>query len=285
MSLSEGLHFISTEEYDADPAPEPSLRSSDARLLLQKTPLHLYHKHPRLGGTLTEKSDPKFDIGLAAHTMMTGQGIIGVLPGDFKDYRKKEAQKIRDDHRERGHIPMLESQYARVEAMVHSGREQLKRTEECKEAFTRGKGEATLIWQDMGVWCRCRLDWLPDNRNSPYPDYKTTEIASPEAWARYAFRSGMDVQAAMYRRGVRRVLEVADPQWRWIVQEVEPPFPLAVVAMTPYALDLADRRFESALNIYGECMGSKSWPAYPQKTCYVDPPAWLEAEWMEMERE
>ena len=71
--------------------------------------------------------------------------------------------------------------------------------------------------------------------------------------------------------------------FRFIVQEAKEPYALSVIALSPSAIDLAESKVDRALAIWGQCLREKRWPGYPNRTCYVDPPAWHEAQYLERE--
>ena len=104
--------------------------------------------------------------------------------------------------REAGHIPLLESEWAQVSAMVKAARAQLHETD-AKEAFRKGfgEGEQTILWQEGAVWCRIRPDWLQNQRGRRVIyDYKTTGAsAEPASWSgRAMLEIGGDIQSELY---------------------------------------------------------------------------------------
>src|SRR4029077_5767017 len=97
--LKQGIHFdVPASTYFADPCEGPSLTQSIAKILLEQSPLHAWHAHPRLGGKPDEPEayDSAKAIGNAAHKLMIGRGKeIMVL--EFDTFRTKDSQQIRDD--------------------------------------------------------------------------------------------------------------------------------------------------------------------------------------------
>lgn len=283
--LTEGIHDISADEYHRDPCEQPSLSSSIARVLLNQTPRHAYFGHPRLNPGFEPEHDPKFDIGTAAHALMLGDvQNFAIFPGDtWNAHKSKAAMAAKRDAREAGKIPLLEDQFRRVQTMVEIGRVQL--AERRDDAFTDGKPEQTVVWQEGGLWFRIRLDWLHDSvlrerfgpaRNWNFDDYKTTTTADPSAWARIAVSIGHDIQAAFYRRGIRALGLAKDPVMRFVVQETEPPYALCVMRMSDAMLELADRQVERAIAIWRKCLATNDWPGYPPYTVEIEAPGWHE---------
>ncbi len=272
-----GIYEIPADLYHSDPCPEPSLSNSVAKALLTKTPRHAWCAHPRLNPAFAAEESEKFDLGKAGHSLMLHDpNTFEII--DAADWRTKEAKAKRDDARNSGKIPLLKEQWDRVEMMVRSGRRQLEAHKEASDAFTNGKPEMTMIWKEGDIWCRARLDWLP-NSGDLFDDYKTTAAsADPDQWQRLLFNLGYDMQAAFYCRGLKALGISKKPTFRYIVQEVDEPFALCVMALAPSAMDLADHKVARALEIWRSCLKANQWPGYPDQTCYVEAPAWHEAQ-------
>src|SRR3979411_2799004 len=74
--LPVGLHFdVQAADYHADPCERPSLSSSIAKILIEKTPRHAWTAHPWLNPNFVPKQDSKFDLGSAVHELMLGKGV------------------------------------------------------------------------------------------------------------------------------------------------------------------------------------------------------------------
>lgn len=274
-----GVYDISAEEYHADPCPEPSLSNSIAKLLVTRTPRHAWAAHPRLNPGFERQDAEKFDLGSAAHSLMLHDPQAFEII-DAADWRTKEAKAARERARDAGKIPLLTEQWERTQMMVRSARRQLDTHQEAADAFTNGAPEKTLIWQEGDVWCRARLDWLP-NAGAIFDDYKTTAAsADPDAWVRILYGIGFDMQAAFYRRGIKALKLARDPEFRFIVQELDEPFALCAIGLAPSALDLADHKVARALDIWNTCRKANVWPGYPDHTCYIEAPPWHEAQFL-----
>lgn len=289
MITQPGVYDISAEEYHADPCPEPSLSATVAKLLgPPETPRHAHWKHPRLNRHFTPDEEQKFDIGKAAHALILNDALaFAVL--DFKDYKKDAAKAERDAARAAGKIPLLADQFVRVHAMVVAARDQLLAHKDARGAFTNGKPEQTLIWQEDGIWCRARLDYRYDEgehfENEFFDDYKTTEAsADADVFSHRTIISvGHDVQAAFYLRGIKALGLAKNPKWRWIVQETYEPHALNVIAPMPGMIELADRKVSKAIATFRDCLAADHWPGHPNRTCYVDVPGYHETQYLERE--
>lgn len=275
-----GQYNIPDSAYHADPVIEPSLSASMAKILLGKSARHAWHTHPRLNPAAEQIQRTDFDIGTAAHALILND-VQGIEIIDADSYRTKAAKEARDAAYEAGKTPLRRQDYAAVKAMVDAARMQLDAHEDARDAFRPGYGipEQTLIWQEGPVWCRCKLDWVP-NTGFFFFDYKTTSgSASPVQWERGLYDRDYDIQAAFYRRGIRAVLGVADPFFMFVVQETEAPYCLSVLGLPPAAIDMADEKVSMALARWHWCLTHDKWPGYPARTAYVPPPAYQLARW------
>lgn len=277
-----GAYDLKPEVYHADPCPTPSLSSSIAKIMLDQSPRHAWTEHPRLNPGYEPENRQMFDIGQAAHTLMLKDDrALQII--DAPDYRTKAAQDARASAYLADRIPVLAKQLESLAAMARSCREQLDH-HEARDAFTDGKPEQTLVWREGNVWCRCMLDWLPDDRKRAYDDYKSTNgSASPDFWQRNLFALQYDVQMAFYRRGIRAVFGVDNPTFRLCIQETSAPYALSVMALDPHALDFANKKVVEAIHLWSACIERNEWPGYSNRIAYVSPPPYNEAAWLERE--
>jgi hypothetical protein len=275
---------VSAEQYHADAlTDEPTLSATTARILCTQTPAHAREQHPRLNPNYRRLEEQKFDIGNAAHRLLLeGEDCIHIVAAP--DWRSNFAKEQRDFGREYGRIPLLESQWLELEAMVAALRAQFAHLEADPPVFTDGKPEQVIVWDEQGVKCRARLDWLRDDL-TVIEDLKTTgKSADPRKWGQHTlFGMGYDVQAAMYRRAVRSL--GGDPEFRFVVAEVTPPFLCSVVTLDHDAWGFADAKVDQALTVWKRCLASGEWPGYDRRVAYAQMPGWAAAAWMERETE
>jgi hypothetical protein len=277
--MKPGIYTMSASAYHADPCPDPSLSSSIAKLLCHSSPAHTRQAHPRLNTAAVDEEAECFDVGTAAHAIVL-EGTAAVEVIDAKDWRTNQAKDARDAARKAGKIPLLAKVWADVQAMVAATRAQLDAHYDGRHMFKDGTAEQTILWQEDGVWCRARLDWL---RAGSIDDYKTTSAsANPEVLSRTLFGNGWDIQAAFYLRGLKAVLGI-DATFRFACQETYAPYALSVVALGPDAMMLAEKKVLYAIELWRECLASNRWPAYPTQTAYASLPTWIESAWLEKE--
>jgi hypothetical protein len=280
-----GIYDLPAAAYHADPCPEPSLSCSIANLLCHASPAHARQAHPRLNPDAVDEKREEFDLGTIAHALLLEGSADRIAIVDAKDFRTKAAQEARDAAYAAGQLPILAARWVDVQAMVVAARAQLdQHADGGRWMFTGGKPEQTVIWQEDGLWCRARLDWLRhSSAGVAIDDYKTTSgSANPEAWSRAMFDRGADLQAAWYRRAVAALTE-QDAPFRYAVQETFPPYALSVISLGPDALLLAEKKVLYALDVWRSCLASNTWPGYPRQTAYAGLPPWEEARWLERE--
>ncbi len=275
-----GVYDLPDEVYHADPCPEPSLSSSIVKRLDTRTPRHAWLAHPRLNPDFEPDHDPGFDLGSAAHDyLLRGGDAIEVIDG-FDDWRKGAAKTARDAARAAGRVPLLRHQFDQVRSMAGAAKAQLARHKEASDAFLLGKPEQTLIWSEAdgaggSIWCRAKLDWQPIAGNVFY-DFKSTTSAAAGDFERVVFGVGHHLQHAFYRRGISAVLDVRRPIFRFVVQEIEPPYALNVFDLSPEAAQLAESRVNKAMHTWAWCMRHRAWPGYVGRVAHLGAPVWMQ---------
>jgi hypothetical protein len=202
-----GIYEMTSEEYHADPCPEPSLSCTGIKRLLED----------RFGGCpanfkyLLDHPQPfkqAWNFGKAAHRVLLGKGEEIVI-SPYDEFRTKEAKAFRDETRASGKTLMKASEMVHVEAMATAARVNPK----IDAAFSNGQAELVIVWYDdvYKVWCRAMLDYW--NPAGLVPDYKSCLSANYFEFKRAVWRYGYDIQSAFYREGVKAWLEKRPPRW------------------------------------------------------------------------
>jgi hypothetical protein len=266
----------SPAEYLSDPAPEPSLSSSIAKVLCEQSPAHARLVHPRLGGKPSE-STPATDHGTLIHRLLLGKGAT-IVSVDAADYRTKKARETRDEARSQGHVPVLSVVYS--EALVAA--------QAIKEAIGRsgvaldGDSEVPLLWQEWAphgeIYARAMLDHVTDrNGRLHIYDVKTCESAHPDACLRSAVRYGYDIQAHAYTRAA----ELAWPDYAgrvtftFLFCETEPPYAVLPATLDGIMRERGRRRWQYAVETWSCCLHTDTWPGYATEPVTLYSPDWL----------
>jgi len=279
--LGSGIHVIPLADYVADPAIEPSLSASVAHTLLTVSPLHAWFEHPRLNPDYQSVEARRFDIGTVAHAILLENDRTKIAVVEADDWRTLAARKCETEAREHGLIPVLKHQMVEIEAMVSVAHDAIGCSELASTIGVSGKAEQTLIWQENGIYLRCRPDWRSDDWRLVI-DYKTTATkAEPSSWSRGPLLGcGHDLQAAFVRQGVKALTGVR-PTVVFLVQEVDAPYAVSLVGLSPDFIEFADSKYLKAVALWKQCRETCNWPGYPTRIAYADLPGWAVTQWTE----
>jgi hypothetical protein len=266
--------------YHADPVPGGSLTQSGAKLLLPPSTPAKYDywvRHPR-------PTTETFDLGHAAHHMVLGIGpeLVDVGFDTWKPTGKGNVTYLNamiEEIRAREAIPLRSQDFDRVMAMAAALRAHPEAAALLDPA--RGRPEQaifwteTVHWQDRNrpeemheavIWRRCLIDWLPDapaQGRLIVPDYKTTDTAHQNTWARtHVNRWGYHMQDQWITEGLQRLLGV-EVAVIFILQEKDPPYLVSIAQLPGDAKEVGRARNWAALEIFAECRRTDRWPSYP----------------------
>lgn len=266
-----GIYDIPEHLYHADPVPGGSLSSSGARKLLPPScpaKFRYEREHP-------PAASPDMELGTAAHKLVLGVGQeIAVIAR--KDWRSGAARDEADAAREDGKLPLLTHQHEQVRAMAaaitaHPAAGRLF------DPWRGGSPEQSLFCpdKDTGVWCRARLDWMPDpgSRRPVICDYKTAKSANPDTFARSAADFGYHIQQAFYQM-TWQAITGTDAGFVFVVQEKEPPYLVTVCQLDDDSVRAGRLLTRRALEIYRDCTEAGVWPAFTDDIAYISLPYW-----------
>ena len=274
---------MTTAAYFGDPCPAPSLTQSIAKVLLDRSPLHAYGAHPRLGGEVDRHEDyvSAQAIGNAAHKLFLGRGKVIVVI-EAPDFRTKEARATRDAVSAEGKVPIRAKHHGRAQTMVKRAHEQL---EALGLAHPVGDSEAVVAWEEDGIWLRSMIDLLSPDRRTII-DLKTTGMScAPHSIGRMMNDAGWDVQAAMHERGLFATDASGAGRRRhlFIAQENEEPYALTVVQISEAVMTMGRKKLAVAMDIWRRCIEGDRWPGYPPEIVVPELPTWAETSWLERE--
>lgn len=283
--LDAGIHIdMSTAEYFADPCRAPSMTQSIAKILLEKSPLHAWHAHPRLNPDWQPDDPTKFDVGNVAHKLMIGRGKDIVVLDAYDDWRTKAAKEVREAAQAVGKLAVLGKTFAKADRMVRAAREQLDlRRLGMLFQPDRGDGEVVLAWEGRRMWLRQMVDWLSTDRGM-FVDYKTTDMsAAPHGLGRMMVNAGWPIQAAMADWGLNSIVGFKRRRFLFVVQETEYPHCLSVVEMSEAAMTMGHKQINAAFDVWCRCVTANGWPGYPREIVVPEYPGYAEASWLERE--
>lgn len=266
------------DRYVRDDFPHPpSLNSGLANLLLTRSAAHARYHHPRLNPAWVPDDDRGYDLGSAAHGVLLENRELCVV--NFADYRSKQAQAVRDEAKVAGKLPVLVHQASDIGAMVTTAKAALAACSDLK-GIGNLLAEQTICWEDSGARLRCRPDWISEDWRVVL-SYKTTRAsAEPDAFLRTLLGAGYETQAAFEVAGVT-ALSGTEPKYIWVVQEVEAPFAVSLLGLSPALAALGAGKYRAAVQLWAHCMARDVWPSYPPRICWLDPPPWAIGNWNE----
>lgn len=294
--LDQDLHFdVPADVYHADPAPEPSLSSSLACTLLDKSPRHAWIAHPRLNPDFDASADeptrPK-EIGSAAHKLVLGRGAeVAVVPA--ADYRSQAAKGARAAAYSAGLIPILEPDMRLVQAMAQAAAEQIAETG-LADAFHGARSEVVAVWRDpAGPWCRAMFDKvLIGQRSATIFDLKCSATSISPAGTelgRKIVDMDYELRAAFYERGLAQIMPDLAGRIRFvhIWLEMDPPHGLVATVLDGTAMEIGRRKAAAAIGMWQVCKSRgtaiEHWPRYPGGVHRAEYPAFAESAWLERE--
>ena len=135
--------------------------------------------------------------------------------------------------------------------------------------------ETPLFSHIQGVPCKCLIDahgtdgvawWIAD--------LKTTDDASPEAFARKVANYHYDLQAELYSAILSRHHQIESrPYWLWIAVEKTAPYTCAVYNANEWR-ESGDAKLDQVLQSWKECTASGEWPQPWQGINQLPKPKW-----------
>jgi hypothetical protein len=220
--IESGIYYdLDMEKYHADPALS---RSDIVRLNL--SPM-LFKEH-------VDKDKPEYRIGRALHGLVL-QNIPLII--NESDGRSKAGKIFQADHPDAVTPVMAEM----ITGMA----------KKCRPFFLNGQAEVSFFWEQNGIMCKCRPDWL--TANTIY-DFKTTRQSLEDFhWDVRRYR--YDVQHAHYLRGVENHVPVAT--FKFVVVEKTVPYRVGIFQIEN--LDRANDLIDKSLATYHRCCVTNIW--------------------------
>lgn len=128
--------------------------------------------------------------------------------------------------------------------------------------LTDGKAEESYFWEQDGIKCSCRPDWL--RNDGLVVDLKTTKDASPEGFQKSAYNFRYHVQAWWYIHGLR-LLGIDATEFIFIAVESAAPYTVSVYAADDLFFKLGEIEAMQDFETYKECMKSENWYGYEKE--------------------
>lgn len=287
--LQAGLHFdVPAATYHRDPAPEPSLSSSLAKVLLDQSPRHAWLQHPRLNAEMPADSDPTRakEIGTAVHKLVLGRGGEIVVI-EATDYKGGAAKATRAAAYEAGECPILKPDFEQAQAIALAVCEQLAQVHDC-HGFNGAASEVVGISHDpTGAWLRCMMDKFEERDGGAIIwDLKSgDQSAEPTTLGRRIANMSYEVQAALYERVVSTIRPdlAGRLRFRWVFVENEAPHLITVAELDNAGLEIGRKKVAASLALWNRCRRENDWPGYPAAVVVAEYPPFAESAWLARE--
>lgn len=266
--MENGTHFdIPASDYHAYEA----LSASGAKLLL-RSPAHY----------VARKLNPKeptaaMKMGTIVHSLILEpekvKDEIAVMPRFDRrtTIGKKAAEEFENDH---GHKLIIdESSWQRANNIADA----VRANPIVRANLIDGHAEATMIWDQYGVPCKARVDYLT---GSAMFDIKTCQDASPEGFARQIAAFQYHIQAAHYANGYREIVGWELDRFVFIAVESEAPHATGVYTLDPRSLQSGRILIERAAEAYkrAQVMDAYEPASYTEDIVELSVPSWAQVE-------
>ena len=125
--------------------------------------------------------------------------------------------------------------------------------------FAEGEGEVSMVWEQQGIRCKGRLDWL--RPCGSWVELKTTEAIKPARFARQAGHFLYHAQIAFYAGGLATITGQEAPEPPHLVTvEKKPPYDVAVYRVDEEAIEAGQRKVDAWLRKLAEARRTGQWP-------------------------
>jgi hypothetical protein len=241
---------------------------------------NLDHIHRSFSHYLTSKKPVKSALsGNLPKCLVEGSALHCLLltPEEFtKEFRVLPAglnRKTREGRALYDHIihegkPVISSVvYMRIEAMVGS----ILKHPLASDLLKEGSPEISTIWEDEGMLCKCRADYL---KPLVISDIKTCQDASYEAFQRAIIDHRYHVQGAYFLDGTKAV-DGVEKDFILIAVEKEPPFAVAVYKLSSDYIELGREEYKKDLARYAyHIKNPEAWVGYDCRYQEMEAPRW-----------
>jgi hypothetical protein len=278
LRLTVGAHDILERDYHLDPAMEPSLSNSIARVIWDSCPLKAWLDHPRCNPNYVPSVPTKdMEFGTLVHKLMLEKGAeVDICTAD--DWKTKFAQEFRKDSRESGHLPVLQHIYDDGLKCKAGALRELTRLGILAD-FNAGVSERTYIWREDQCYLRTMIDKvLVDDTTCTINvmDLKVTGDASPEACYKKISEMSYDIQEHMQIRALQNIYPhlAGRIKHMFIFIEREFPYLCTPVELTAVGKHNGAGKFGYTFGLWKKAMATGKWPGYTSGIVAWEPKPW-----------
>lgn len=243
------------------------------KILASQTPAHYraWVEH-----TAEQSETPALVFGRAFHALVLEPEAFRsqfALQPVFGDLRTKAGKEARDawlaDHP--GVTPVSADDWLRMQAMAKAVREHPV----TGKFFVDGMPEATCVWTDprTGLICKSRMDYWREDLWM-IGDLKSTDDASPRAFARSVTNFAYHVQNAHYTSGPQALFGREAPRFLFVAVEKAPPYCVGVYMLDADAEARGHELRDRAMDTLDACLQADTWPGLPPVVNTLSLPGW-----------
>ena len=145
------------------------------------------------------------------------------------------------------------------------------------EVMRAGYPEVSIFWQDDGIKCRGRVDWVNDNTfedGAILLDLKTYSSADPDEFILQCARKSYERQAAFYSDGYEAASGEDILAFVFVSVTGEYPFIASAVMLDEDSIEQGRRDYKNRLALYAECKRDNNWPGYESEIYVRRLPEW-----------
>jgi hypothetical protein len=255
---------IPMDDYHGNLCVGPSVSSSGLRTIFSKSPAHYFATSYLNPNPAAEPESKSFLLGRASHHLLLGQDDFSTLfvvrpeelagkpwHGNRNDCRAWIAK-----HQEEGRTVLTATQIEQIRGMARS----LASHPLIKHGMLNGKVEQSLVWRDKktGVWLKSRPDAIPTDSGDGADLKGTSEVGFglDDGIFKY-FR--YDMQAALFKWGLKEVLGVDMASFAFVLVEWDPPHCVDVIALAPDQIAEAEADLRIAVDTFAYCVKTGDW--------------------------
>lgn len=134
----------------------------------------------------------------------------------------------------------------------------IEQSEVARDIFKRGRGESTVIWDDDGIRCKGRIDWItPDGG---LVELKTANRVTPRSFASSCVSLLYHAQLAFYDHGLRLAQGFTPPSRTIVAIEKKPPYDVVVYRVGTEVIEAGTRKVIAWLDTLKRCRDAGQWP-------------------------
>ena len=260
MTLPNGIHYdVPREDYDRID------RMNWSRLkVLGRSPAHF--RHALLNG---REDTNALKLGRVRHIAIYEPERYAASVVVWKDgiRRGKAWDAFRRKHADREIITEAE------DAAIKAFQVAVRGDETAARYLSGGRAEVTVLWTDRatGIDLKARLDFV--SSAGAIIDLKSTRLASPDGFAKEAWRYSYHVQAAIYSEGYEAASGGVLP-FKFVAAESDAPHVTQVYGVPEAVLDVGREEFHALLEHYAFCRRESKWSGYFDGEAELELPRW-----------